>query len=122
MLQVLSLVADLATNRNNRRDFMAQTVTLWGALDKTGTITNGSGGFTVARTDTGRYSISFTTVFQGLPSIVGSPTNHGDLNQNTKDNVVFPQVTDSAALAFTGDENGNKKDRSFSFIAIGLTA
>jgi hypothetical protein len=104
---------------------MAQTVTLWGVVSKDGVFkpqNNCSSGVQVARADKGRYQITFTPPFQYPPAIVGSPTDHEKLNENTRDNVVFPHVTVSGALALTGDQYGDKKDRDFSFIAIGFMA
>jgi hypothetical protein len=93
--------------------------TLWGAINANGTIASSSGGFSVSHQGTGQYVISFRTLFQSTPSIVGSQTNYGALNQNPLDNVVFPFVDTGSATVLTGASNGSLQDRNFSFIAIG---
>jgi hypothetical protein len=92
---------------------------LWGNINKDGSINRSSGNIAVNRQAEGQYVIDFKGNFKKTPAIVGSQTNFGDPNQNTKDNVVFPSVSSANATARTGDENGNHKDRSFSFIAVG---
>ncbi|TRV43980.1 MAG: hypothetical protein EWV53_22765 [Microcystis panniformis Mp_MB_F_20051200_S9] len=67
----------------------------------------------------GEYIISFSPAFSATPSIVGSQVLYGQQSQKPLDNVVFPFLNSGAATALTGDSEGNKKDRSFSFIAIG---
>src|ERR1051325_4279921 len=95
---------------------------LWGAINANGTIASSGGGFSVTRQGTGQYVISFRSLFQAVPSVVGSQTNFGGLNENPLDNIVFPIVDTGSATAITGDAQGNHQDRNFSFIAIGNTA
>lgn len=93
-------------------------MTISGVVNANGSIASGSG-FSVTRQTTGQYVIDFTQAFSELPAIVGSQTQFGNIGQNTRDNVVFPFVSNGSATALTGDSNGSHTDRSFSFIAIG---
>lgn len=96
------------------------TQTLWGSVNADGTVAAGSsGGFTVTATQPGQYVISFQHLFNGIPAIVGSQTRYGSLNESPLDNVAFPQLNNGSAVAVTGDSQGNKGNRNFSFIAIG---
>lgn len=92
---------------------------LWGAINANGTISSSGGGFSVTRQGAGQYVISFRSLFQTIPSIVGSQTSYGNLGESPVDNVVFPLVDTGSATAITGDSNGNHQDRNFSFIAVG---
>lgn len=67
----------------------------------------------------GRFKITFTPAFQTIPSIVGSQTRYGELDQAATDNVVFPSVAPDSAIAITGGGDGAHVHRAFSFIAIG---
>lgn len=85
----------------------------------------GGGGFTVAKDGNGRYRITFATPFTDIPSAsatqiftgVGSlaATNSG----NTRDNAVIYGISASGVNIATGDGNGDRGDRAFSFIVIG---
>jgi len=99
---------------------MADMLTLWGAINKDGSIRNSGGGFNVTKQGNGQYVISFRTLFNDVPAIVGSQTNYGDLGEANTDGVVFPIVDRGSATAITGDGGGKHQDRSFSFIAIGI--
>jgi hypothetical protein len=92
---------------------------IWGAINANGTISSSGGGFSVTRQGNGQYVISFRSLFQTVPSIVGSQTNYGNLGESPVDNVAFPLVDTGAATAITGDSQGNRQDRNFSFIAVG---
>ncbi len=95
------------------------TKTLWGVVNKDGSITSSGGGFTITHQGNGEYIISFSPTFSATPSIVGSQVLFGQESQDTRDNVVFPFLNSGAATALTGDSQGKHQDRSFSFIAIG---
>ena len=92
---------------------------LWGAINANGTISSSGGGFSVSHQGNGQYVISFRSLFQTVPSIVGSQTNFNNLGENPVDNVVFPIVDTGSATVITGDAQGNHGDRNFSFIAVG---
>jgi hypothetical protein len=91
---------------------------VWGTVNANGSPASGEG-FEVTKTASGQYNISFDPPFSGLPSIVGSQTRFGALNQNTSDNIVFPFLSNAQATALTGDNSGDHRDRNFSFIAVG---
>jgi hypothetical protein len=106
-----------------RGEAMATIQTLWGSVEADGTVSNGnSGNFTVVNSGTGEYTITFSFNFNGTPAIVGSQTGFGGTTQDTRDNIVFPTLASNAAIALTGNSNGVKANRSFSFIAIGFQA
>jgi hypothetical protein len=96
-----------------------ETKTVWGVLNKDGSINSSGGGFTVTHQGNGEYIISFSPAFSATPSIVGSQVLYGTSSQNTLDNVVFPYVNQGAATALTGDGAGKHLDRPFAFVAIG---
>jgi|LakMenEpi03Aug12_release.lakeMendotaPanAssembly.Ray.scaffolds.fasta_scaffold592826_1 hypothetical protein len=95
------------------------TKTLWGVVNKDGSIKSSGGGFTITHQGNGEYIISFSPTFSATPSIVGSQVLYGQESEKPLDNVVFPFLNSSTATAFTGDSKGDQEDRSFSFIAIG---
>lgn len=103
---------------------MAQVI-IWGAINKDGSVANGSRAnsgsynFAVSRVGTGTYNLAFSLAFSGLPAISGSQWGFGS-SQNTRDNVTFPQLSNATAQVFTGDSGGDRSDRNFSFIAIGF--
>lgn len=96
---------------------MAQVI-VWGTVNADGEPVSGSG-YTSNRTATGTYTIDFDASFATVPAIVGSQVQYESTKQNTLDNVVFPFLTSGNAQALTGDSNGKRKDRIFSFIAVG---
>jgi hypothetical protein len=105
--------------QERRRIDMANPTILWGTINADGTIESSSGGFTVTPGDEdGHYAIAFAVPFNTIPSIVGSQIGFGG-NENPLDNIVFPKLNNEYAKAITGDAQGNARNRSFSFIAIG---
>lgn len=96
-----------------------ETKTVWGVLNKDGSINSSGGGFTVTHQGNGEYIISFSPAFSATPSIVGSQVLFSTTRQDTRDNVVFPYLNSGAATALTGDSGGNHADRPFAFVAIG---
>ena len=94
-------------------------LTLWGAINADGSINSSSGGFSVTNQGPGQYVLSFRTLFNSVPAIVGSQTNFGTIVEMNTDGVVFPFVNTGSATVITGDNKGNQGNRSFSFIAVG---
>ncbi|PTW61744.1 hypothetical protein C8N35_102460 [Breoghania corrubedonensis] len=94
------------------------TKTVWGTVSGNGDLLAGAG-CTISKQGTGIYVIDFTTSFSGVPALVGSQTGFGSQGQSPLDNVAFPFLTGGTATAVTGDNQGSKEDRQFSFIAIG---
>ena len=97
---------------------MSTQTTLWGSIEKNGTIVSGSGGFSVKRESTGNYTVLFNTAFNNNPAVVGSQWGYGS-GENTRDNVIFPTLSAGSVTVQTGDGGGNYSDRNFSFVAIG---
>ncbi len=90
-----------------------------GTVSSGGGITAGSG-FTVSRTKTGYYRITFTPQFSSAPSVAvtqifGSFGNGG----NTLDNAVLTQITATQCEVQVGNSAGVASNRAFSFVAIG---
>ncbi|MFD1746842.1 hypothetical protein ACFSE1_15305 [Rhizobium helianthi] len=93
---------------------------IWGNVNADGSIHSGSGDFAITRTDNGVYMIQFNDDFTTTPAIVASQVRWGDIGQKTADNVVFPFLNKNGATAITGDNSGNRTNRNFAFIAIGV--
>ena len=73
------------------------TVTLRATISSEGRLLTNSNGIYVTKVDRGEYAISFSTPSKIAPSIVGSQINFGP-NQDTRDNVIFPTLTEASAL------------------------
>ena len=95
------------------------TMTVWGVVNKDGSINSSSGGFSVTHQGHGEYTISFSPAFSATPAITGSQVLFAQDNQSTLDGIVFPYLNSGAATVFTGDGGGSQEARSFSFIAMG---
>ena len=86
-----------------------------GTVNKDGTIRDGKE-FSVVRTEKGRYAISFRPAFASILGAAATQVFDG----NTRDNVVFPHVGSSELLVKTGDSGGDRSDRPFTFVAVGI--
>ena len=104
----------------------------WGDITAFGTtnpkIHSGSRNYNVVRVKEGIYLIDFNDgVFKGTPAFVvtqqfsgnSSWNDFGSDGGNTRDNAVLIAIDNVHAKLKTGDEDGDAKDRNFSFIAIG---
>jgi hypothetical protein len=99
------------------------TVTIWGAINGDGTIASSSGDFTVTKTGTGTYKISYPGIgFVATPSAVGSQNRFGSNGQSALDNVIFPFVSNTETTVIAGDSKGNASDRNFGFSITGVAA
>ena len=90
-----------------------------GTVSSGGGITAGSG-FTVSRTKTGHYRITFSPQFPSPPSVAvtqifGSFGSGGD----TRDNAVLTGITATECEVKVGNSAGAASDRQFSFVVIG---
>jgi len=80
--------------------------------------------FTVSKTSTGTYTISFDPEFSNLPAMLVTQ-NHRDWEDwqftggDTRDNAVVVAVNGNKAMVITGKEDGTKVDRNFSFLLVG---
>jgi len=107
--------------------------TVWGVVDSGGGIRGGTG-FAVLRVDTGRYRITYTTPFNGVPTLVasrvfGDPSADAAGNVDPTQTAVVDQTTATQAVVATADGpsaagNGSfvpaqLTDGAFTFIAIG---
>ena len=93
-----------------------------GVVTGNGEVVSGTG-FSIERKREGMYQVNFNPPFSDVPAITGTPANlipDDPYKQNTKDNVVVPKLEKALAVVLTGDGDGTKKDRPFSFIAIGF--
>jgi hypothetical protein len=96
---------------------------VWGYVDgTTGKALEGSG-FTVVWVDKGLYTIVFDQPFTNRPAVVvsevytGNPDYHGG---DTRDNAVVVGIAPDQFRLETGQSNGEKDNRWFTFIAIGI--
>lgn len=92
---------------------------VWGVVDGAGVIVSSNDGFKLTRTEVGEYNLTFNPPFSCTPAICGNQVLSGNTSQKTTDTVVFPFVKPDMATVTTGDSNGNREDRNFSFIAVG---
>ncbi|EKU23695.1 hypothetical protein [Xanthomonas graminis] len=90
-----------------------------GVVAGNGQIRNGSG-FSVARTSTGHYLLSFQPAFETLGGAAITQIYSGD--GDTRDNAVILRIDARQVLIKTGDGNGAQSDRDFSFVALGQGA
>jgi hypothetical protein len=95
-----------------------------GTVETNGNILAGMG-FSVNRPSTGYYTITFTTAFSNVPTVVATQQYPADnsfsnVSQNTKDNAVIVGVSTTQFQVKCGNADGGLADRRFHFIAIGL--
>jgi hypothetical protein len=97
------------------------TTTIWGVVNADGSILSGTG-YKADKMDAGVYTIFFTTPFNSVPAVVttqlfpNEPNTHGG---DPRDNSVVGYITNDRCRVITGQDNGDKVDRAFSFVAIG---
>jgi hypothetical protein len=101
---------------------MEMATIIYGTVDSDGTILGGSG-YSVSHTSgTGLYYITFDEPFNKLPGAAGTQlypnveTNDGG---DTRDNVVFVFLSAEKLVVKTGDNDGDARDRNFTFIVAG---
>lgn len=98
---------------------------VWGNVNANGSIYSGSGDFRVVKEDTGSYVILYNTPFSQSPSVLNTENYPGwisidDDGGNTKDNTVLVASLTDRCKIITGNDGGDRKDRNFSFAALGL--
>ncbi len=90
-----------------------------GTVSAGGAITAGSG-FSVVRTKTGYYRITFTPAFPSPPSVaVTQIFGSFGAGGNTLDNAVLTGIISSQCEVQVGDSNGAASNRAFSFVVMG---
>lgn len=117
----------LHDNSNNKAmcSHSNSTRAIWGAVKSNGTRWCGSG-FTCERygDHTGAFIIRFNPKFSSRPAVVVTqhyPTDNDSSNSfgNTKDNAIVARTSKDWVIVVTGESDGDRKYRSFEFIAIG---
>lgn len=77
-------------------------------------------GFRASRVAEGQYRIDFDTPFPSVPSASATQVYSDKGNPGkTTDNAVIYGLTAATILVATGDSNGDRKDRSFTFVVMG---
>jgi hypothetical protein len=98
---------------------------LWGKVFNDAAIEDpGSGGWTVASTGTGLYTVTFDPPFASVPTVVFGATNNNAAGSITNPAAYFvEQATDGVDVdhvdVCTFGLDGTAGDGSFSFIAVG---
>jgi hypothetical protein len=101
---------------------MSQQI-VWGCVNKDGSIHSGSG-FTPVDGGKGIYDIVYKVSFKAPPAVIATQNwkNWTDWTYeggNTGDNVVLVAGDSTKCKLITGNNNGDKEDRNFCFVAIG---
>ena len=102
---------------------MAQQHIVWGCVNANGSTHSGIG-FTPVTGETGVYDVIYSTPFNTTPAVVAIQnykawTDFTFNGGNTKDNAVLIASDRQKFKLETGDGDGKKQNRNFSFIAIG---
>ncbi|MEZ4431497.1 MAG: hypothetical protein R3F65_03730 [bacterium] len=98
---------------------------VWGAVKSNGTKWCGEGfSSSIYNGNTGVYQIDFSPHFSARPCVIATqhyPTDNDGSNDwgNTRDNAIVSRVYNGWAQVVTGNGDGDRKNRSFEFIAIG---
>ena len=89
-----------------------------GVVAEDGTVVAGTG-FTVAKTGTGNYEVTFTTPFPSIPAVVCSGGDPAGIDDNVCDiNFIAPGIVHVDTWD-TGNSANLPEDSQFSFIAVG---
>ena len=93
--------------------------TLWGVVSYNGKIAAGTGFTVIKDTGEGVYDIKFDRAFTGYPAVLATqlyPNSPDSAGGNTKDNAVVVYIDTTYCRIVTGDVNGNRTNRDFSFL------
>jgi hypothetical protein len=75
-------------------------------------------GFTVSLHGDGEYAIAFDPMFADVPAVI--VTQGGNyIHPDTTDGTVIGTLTSSQCTVLTGNHDGGRQNRQFSFIAMG---
>ncbi|HSS51767.1 MAG TPA: hypothetical protein VLX28_22720 [Thermoanaerobaculia bacterium] len=101
---------------------MAQQI-VWGCVNANGTTHSGTG-FTTVPNPPGVYDVVFSIPFNSTPAVVAIQNykHWNDFTYNggdTRDNTVLIASDRTKFKLETGENDGKKSDRNFSFIAVG---
>ncbi len=95
---------------------MAGSKYVWGIVDGTdGTPLSGQG-FRSEPTRRGTYIVFFDKPYNSLPAVVATVV---DADGGTRNNAVVSSISADRFLIRTGNDRGSRRDRTFSFIAVG---
>jgi hypothetical protein len=97
-------------------------ITVWGLVGSNGKVLSGSGFRVQHDIGTGEYTILFDSSFNVLPAVVTTqafPNRDGADPGDPRDNSVVVYIDNDRFRAITGEDNGDRADRDFSFIAMG---
>jgi hypothetical protein len=100
---------------------MAEPTKVWGIVSANGVIAAGTG-FRVDHDQTGVYTIWYDSLFQVAPAVATTqiyPNSTDSTGGDTRDNSVVVYTNKASFRAVTGDNEGKKQNRDFSFIAMG---
>ena len=104
---------------------MANLVTIGVTVNADGSIQSGpygSDSVLVNKTAQGTYLVTFNNVFSQPPVCSVTQIFNGDMNYgggSTRDNAVIVAINQNQCKLTTGDGDGDRQDRKFSFLAFG---
>lgn len=87
-----------------------------GTVDADAKIKNGSG-FSVSRTSTGHYQVSFRPAFH---NVSGASVTQVYPEGSTLDNAVIISLSNTDLFLQVGNVSGKNENRDFSFVAVGV--
>jgi hypothetical protein len=96
---------------------------VWGTIS-TGTVVAAGEGFTISRTDVGRYLITFNPPFPSRPSasvtkIFGNPDIDAATGVDPGESAIIDLIQTNQMIVATGDSGGTLIDSAFTFLVIG---
>ena len=95
---------------------------VFGYVKKDGSITSGSGDFTVTKDSrSGIYNVSFSSSFQAKPALLATvAVNKDDPSDQSKGKIATANnVATNGFQLIIQDGGGSRQDHDFSFLAIG---
>lgn len=119
----LDVAGDIRFNGYDAVASASKVKVVWGAVSSTGSVAVGSG-FTVSRTNPGRYVVTFAAQFAAVPVVVASRV-FGDVTVDATTGVdpgqtaVVDLSQPDRAIVATADKAGTRVDGGFTFVAIG---
>ena len=96
--------------------------TLTGYIAADGRVVSGTGGYRVVHDEAGLYTVLFDQAFTRPPAVVTTQVFPGDVNStggDPRDNSVVVGINLDRFRMETGEDNGKKADRQWTFIAFG---
>ena len=116
----------LEVNGNIKANGFKIPVILFGNVNENGTIEDtGSGGWSVIRESTGKYTVTFTTPFSDKPTAIitqvypGFNTANGHNTGSLHDSAMINGIDTGKFYCSTGGSSGGLGSRDFSFMVMG---